>query len=156
MMANDVDITLICQSTSTFDIKTYRIIVDSKTWGATKDVKPSFVVKFQKHLAKLPKYYLPNAYCNYNSKFDMHNNPIFLHTYVNIVIKKTLISQMEYGRKIQGCTSHSHLCTILLGNSFLQTLKTCVVNPCHPYFHTSHFFQFALSLTIALEGNPLH
>jgi hypothetical protein len=86
MMADAMDITSICQSTSTFDSKAYRIIVDGKTWGATTDVEHSFAIKFQKHLAKLPKYYLANAYCNYNSKLDMHNNLVFLHTSVNIII----------------------------------------------------------------------
>ncbi len=46
MMVGIVDITSICQSTFKFDNKSYRVIVDGKTWGATKDVEPSFVVKF--------------------------------------------------------------------------------------------------------------
>lgn len=86
----------------------------------------------------------------------MHNNPVFLHTSINIIIKKKLNTQVEYGKKAHNCTLHNHLCTILLGNSFLQIVKTCDVNPCHPYFHTGHFFQFALCFTIALEGSPLH
>jgi len=85
----------------------------------------------------------------------MHNNPIFLNTFVNIIIKKTFNTQVEYGKKIHGYTLHSHLCTILLGNSFFQTLKTCDVSPCHPYIHIGHFFQFALCLTIVLKGSPL-
>jgi hypothetical protein len=84
----------------------------------------------------------------------MHNNQVFLHTYLNITIKNTLNAQVEYGRKIHNCTLHSHLCTILLGSSFLQTLKTCDVNPCHPYFHIGHFLQFTLCLATVLKGNP--